>query len=812
MKKLSAALFLVLGLICQVCGFNVTAKVAPQSMLAGEPGFLSITCDAPHDMEFALPEVKGINWLRNRISTSRSYSSINGRTTRSVTRSICFTVDKAGEYEIPAIAVTAGKEKAYTKTLKFTVNAPGNAPGSGSNVPAHAQIVWGRVGKFYTGEWIPLDVVLTVPDGMNVSRYSYPQLSGVENLIFRNFSNRGRRLDFGEVRHERTVYKNVNATRVIFPAQVKAITARIPDVTGSITIGILRRDEPRQEERFDSFFDSFFERSSERIVPITLTIEKAEKTPVIEPLPNIPEGVNYLDIFGKAVISGKFTQQKCTAGESVELVVDVISDDISQLKAPELKVDGFRVYKPEVRFIGGKAEIRYCFIPVKPGKKDVLVKFASFDNRNGKYLVSEVGSTLEILPSLQTVTPNQTTVKVAEQTENQQVNEPVKKPSQRTEPLYIKTKTKDDGVYLELWKNSIIFYFTGFVFLPALAVLMVFWKRRKMLSDPEKQYKNSVIKYACAIIRNKAKNELTAEEKQVIVRAAACSCGMSQSATASEIAEKTDDPELKAWFTKMDEASFNSMATEDAVLTNEIRNKLLKVIKCCTVLIVFAVSSVYGNDAAKLFDEAKYAEAAQLYRKQLDKNKPSPQLLYNIGTCYLKANELGKARAALFAAHRLSPRDEEITENLNLVNRKLRHEEVNLTDTPLRLYKYCRDRMRPDEHLAMASIIFGLAMLLLAFDPRRWKMIVGTAGAILMLISYLMFDQQYDSYASGQAVILPEYVELRDLPSSASGSTTATISGGSDAKILQTRGDWVEIETNGKTGWIKTTAIALITH
>ena len=123
------------------------------------------------------------NWIRRGVSTSQSYSSINGRTTRSVTKSVYFTVSEPGEYEIPAVEVTCGNDKSFTSAVKFTVLSPGSAPGEKGNIPASARVVWPDTGKFYTGQWIPLQIELIIPDGMNVGRYSFPRLSGVENLI-----------------------------------------------------------------------------------------------------------------------------------------------------------------------------------------------------------------------------------------------------------------------------------------------------------------------------------------------------------------------------------------------------------------------------------------------------------------------------------------------------------------------------------------------------------------------------------------------------------------------------------------------------
>ena len=82
---------------------------------------------------------------------------------------------------------------------------------------------------------------------------------------------------------------------------------------------------------------------------------------------------------------------------------------------------------------------------------------------------------------------------------------------------------------------------------------------------------------------------------------------------------------------------------------------------------------------------------------------------------------------------------------------------------------------------------------------------------IIMVFAFLIFDQKYDSYMKNQAVTLPDFLELRELPSG-NGNVIATIPSGSDAKLLQIRGDWMEIETNGKTGWVKSDSIALVTH
>ena len=812
MKKILFALIFCAIAAVSAAQLNVSASVSPKTVLAGEAAVFTVTGDGRGDMKYELPEVKGVNWIRRGVSTSQSYSSINGKTTRTVSRSVYFTVNEPGEYEIPAVEVVCGKDKSYTAPVKFTVLAPGSAPGKSGNVPAAAQVVWPDTGKFYTGQWIPLQIVLTVPDGMNVGRYSFPQLSGVENLIFFNYSANARRRDFGEVRQERTVYKNVNATKIIFPARVRAITTKVPDISGVVTIGIVRRDE-EQRSGYDSFFDSFFDRMNERVVPVNITIEPAGKKPQLLTLPEVPKGVYYLDVFGKINLTASLSSTKCTAGEAAELILHVVSDDISQLKAPEIKIDGFRSYKPEVKNFGNYAEIRYCLIPLSQGRKSIDIDFASFDSASGKYHICKVKNTIEVEPSKNSVTSEKVTETKPQIIEDKKIEEPVKIPSQRTEPLYIKSG-KAEKVHLDLWKNSTVFYLTGFVLCPIVAAFICLIKRRrKMISDnPEIQLKRSLVKYANAILNKSDKTVLTDFEKQNIISACASVLGMEQGVSASEIAEKLSDPELKEWFRKMDESSFNAFAKTETTLTESVRKKLLKLIKCAVIILSILSFGVQAATAEQLFNAGKYQEAAELYRKQIDKARPSPQLLYNYGTCCIYSGKLAEARAALLLAHKLAPRDEEITENLNLVNRKLLQNETNKTDTPIQLFKYCRDRLRPDEHLAMAAVIFGLAMIIFALNPVSWKTIWGVSGAAAAIFICLMASQLYDSYQPYQAVTVPEFLELKQLPSDTSGQVIATIPGGSDAKVLQTRGDWMEIEVNGKNGWVKSDAVAFVTH
>lgn len=803
---------LLLALFSTLLGaLEVSVKVTPAGILAGEFASLSITCDREGDMKFELPDVKGIRWFRNRVSTSRSYSSVNGVTSIKITRSIHFTVQEPGNYEIPPFKVTCGKESADTRSIKFSVVSPGSSPGSADNVPATAEVVWPETAKFYTGQWIPLEVVLTVPDGMAVGNYSFPRLSGTENLIFYNYTpNSQTKRVFGEISQRRTVYKNVNATQVIFPARVRAITGKLNEIKGRITLGIVRRDEERPRG-YDGFFDSFFDRMNERIVPLTIEIAPAVKQPEIAAMPPVPDGVNYLEVFTPVEFSSRLSAASIAQGEALDLVLNIAGADTSQLKAPELKLPGFRVYPAEVRRSATGVELRYCIIPVKSGRLNIDCSFAAFDPAQGKYQIFKVAKQLEVAPSNKEKPASVTFQAPAKSVENEKVEEPVKTPSLRSEPLYIKTG-KQSFVHLDLWKNSLWYYIAGLLIMPLAAVVIILCRRSRSSVSSGELEKQAAVKAASVVLKGrKSGDSLSDSERRMVNSGAAAALGLPAGASASEIAEKLTDPTLADWFSAIDAASFaSSGSSADAVLDDKVRRKLLKLLKSFVLVIAFLPVMLFANGADRLFDQGRYAEAAAQYRAKIDANKPSPEVLYNFGTSSLRAGNLPAARAALLCAHKLAPRDGEITENLNLVNRRLLQKEVNKSGTPGELLTFIRDRLRPDEHLAFASLLFGLGCIIYALNLKKRAAVCCIIAALAALFVFCAVSQKYDSYDESQAVTLPEYLQLMALPTDGKNSVIATLPGGSDARILQTRGDWVELEINGKTGWAKSDAVAVI--
>src|SRR5689334_19162351 len=76
------------------------------------------------------------------------------------------------------------------------------------------------------------------------------------------------------------------------------------------------------------------------------------------------------------------------------------------------------------------------------------------------------------------------------------------------------------------------------------------------------------------------------------------------------------------------------------------------------------------EEANKLYEQGKYAEAAAAYENLAPAHNGSPALYYNLGNAWFKAGQNGRAIAAYRKAEMLSPRDPNLRFNLNFVRKK----------------------------------------------------------------------------------------------------------------------------------------------
>lgn len=816
---------------------TVSAAVSPASVAAGEQVTFSLTLDRRLTEGLRLPPLENGRWITN--SVSQRMQSINFNT--SYTYEIPIQTEREGTLKIPAFTFRLDGKEVTTRALEVKVLPPGSQPAvenSGDNLTMK-EAAFGTLRipverrTFYVGEEIPLELNLWLLPALRARLAEYPELSGLNNVVFRDYSRNNpqmRRFDRPTERRELLDgrYYGVLTFRTAFRATVPGKLTPGASATVSIVRDDGRRARRPRSPFDDDFFDSFFSR--ENRVPYQVSFEAGPEL-TIQALPPAPADCTNLGLIGDWEVSCRFDQNSGKVGEPLSLNITAVGNGSPEIFAtPKLNLPGFRVYPGEVTKSTpdsrSRIELKYAVIPLVPGEKNIALQFVTFQPSTGKYVRHSFDLKLPVLKSdrAQTGTVSDS-APAAETSRGAAVPEPevANIPAPREELFYLKAEP-GSGVALPLIRNRIGWILLFLLGGPLAAILLEwrFRRRERLEKDPEFARRIALRGRLPQLLRQ-LRDEADAAPvlRNEVVPCLAEAFHLPPGAGASEVARKIDDPELAGLFTSLDAESFKPTGSESAPvsLTQQQRGRLTALLKrlslfALAVLALTAGAAQVANTFNAEFEKGNFKAAAAAYEKQLNPSAPAPNVLYNLASAHYRLGDLPQARLGFEQAHLLAPRDSETLENLNLVNRKLVQPEIGTAGTPGALLAWCRDRLRPDDYLTIAAAMF--AVLCLSFGLRRTlrgntRIIIQSLAAALLVIALAAATAQaVGPYNPGRAIIIGNTLELRSLPAAASGRVEATVPGGSTAFVVERRGSWVRLRVNGRDGWAPADQVKLI--
>jgi tetratricopeptide (TPR) repeat protein len=231
-------------------------------------------------------------------------------------------------------------------------------------------------------------------------------------------------------------------------------------------------------------------------------------------------------------------------------------------------------------------------------------------------------------------------------------------------------------------------------------------------------------------------------------------------------------------------------------------------ILCAVVLIMQTPTELY-NQANGLYEQGKFASAAELYETALVSTK-HPDLYYNLGNAYFKQGKMGKAilnyRRALF----LAPRDQDV--NFNLVfARNYRVDKTRVKENPfsiilrriLRMLSMLEAQLTTT--LLFIMTMFILAIYIITRSSRYGYICIATLCVTLILgVGWLHWANTL--HARNAVVTTPEVSAL-----SGPGSDYKEIlvlHDGAEVRIREIRGDYALIQLpGGLGGWAPLSAL-----
>ena len=536
-------------------------------------------------------------------------------------------------------------------------------------------------------------------------------------------------------------------------------------------------------------------------------VAKTDKPLEVLPLPLPPAGVTDLKLIGKWQISCRMPD-KIKCGEISEITLTIYGNTpVINFHPPQFDIPDARVYPPEVKRSENGVTVKYLLIPLKEGKKSLVLAFAVFDPETGKYNISR--NDLEY-----TVLPGAVNTAVAEkfsQPLDRELNESSETDNrmQRGELPFTPVPQRKSAAIPLLSSN--IFWMTVILLLSAVLLIMDFIagaKRRNRESNQQKSLQKQKLKKLISMLK---KSTAPAEVfHQEGLGSVAEALGLPPGATAGEIAEKIDVPELKRFFTDLASAGFNPGAKVSE--NPELLTKLCRWLKHLMIFLI--VAGGFLNLSAKMYDKGheafekgKYAEAKTFFSQSIDPDSPDPAAYFNSGCAAAMLGEYPLATLRFEQALLLAPWNSEFRnahrQMLDKIPGHSASEERSFGEFVISL----RDRLRPDNYLLLSSVmVLGIVITycLRHRMMRGYRYVIQGILLLLMLLCLLSAYTQFQStYSSARGRIKTGGAPLRSLPVLSTGEIITTLPGGTEIRITETRPGWYRITSPHYSGWIK---------
>ena len=823
MKRFITIFLLHAAIVCLAAN-SVEILTHPRQITAKEPAELILRTKASVPPSFVkLPEVPGLTWLGSGTSIQQQY--VNGRHSIVAERRYSFVVEKEGSYTIPETTINVNRKqekiKPYTINVKKsnlrTQNTSGEEISIDKAVFAKIFVPEGK-NTYFVGEYIPVEVQVFCLSGEKIN-LGYPKISsGSDDIIYRNYQDVNKENPYFD-RPRRTMERIDGRDYIcyIFRTEIKTIVTGKLDLKVQAPTEIMVPSSPGRRMSSDPFFDDFFNMGySYRKIQHTARSEAPEL--MIKPLPAQPENTYFLGLTGNWKLTSNLSSDKTSVGNAIVLTLTVTGEGgLEGLHPPELKIQNFRVYSPEISKNSNSAEIRYTLIPVKTGKIPIDAKFCTFNTKTGTYDICKVAEeiTVETNKGIIPVAPGSNVVDTA-------IPESQKKEQEEhalAGIMYLKKISDGDTAqkdYFSGWLIGII----GFGILAVIICeILAFFLRgtstaanRRAAAGKQKKILMKKLKES----HSEQVYDLVPEISEYVNNALDLSPGTSLDESAQWIGQK--NPELSEELKKLSAGAWAPGAEEFSV---ERKQRLSKMLAKLVIMLLFMfapfviMAEETQDEIIKAYDAGNFKEAREWYMKKLEKSGISPALLYNIGNCYYQEKDFAKALLCYEKAHLLAPRDEAIFRNLELTRRELKLPAVNQLNSPSDIPSYLRDQMTPEEWMIIAAI--GLSFLLIAFGLRRFTgprvtlpiMIVG--AIILILGSAMTFSLYKTTYSTDRAIVLEDDVQIRTLPSKQSPLlNNETLKSAETVQIRERRNDWIRIKAGNVVGWVPAGSIGQI--
>ena len=213
------------------------------------------------------------------------------------------------------------------------------------------------------------------------------------------------------------------------------------------------------------------------------------------------------------------------------------------------------------------------------------------------------------------------------------------------------------------------------------------------------------------------------------------------------------------------------------------------------------------SQANLFYEEKEYDKAIAEYKKILEKKVESGNLYYNLGNCYFKKGQLGKAILNYEKALRLIPRDRDLEANYkyacSLIRGNIPRSRRGFTFYINNLFKW----FTIDELTIFSSFIY-LCILAVIIGSLYIKWIKRYRGLILVFLGGIFIFILWGinrkvSLIQKEAIVIAEKVEVKFEPLE-HATTYFTAYEGMKLRVMASGDGWQKVKrADGKKGWVR---------
>ncbi|MDP7395949.1 MAG: BatD family protein [Lentisphaeria bacterium] len=800
------------------------------TVFVGEQVQLKLSSDAGRIQVRKVPNIPGVRWLNNGKPhhEQNSMTIINGRRTVAITAVLTFIATRPGKITMPSITVTDPSGTVKTKPRVIDVRKRQH------QVPDRDSMIQMKVTyngdlkpspAVYLGQDVALEITLLIYQKINLdtrvfetTRHLYPTLS-IDNAVQREFTdNNG----------QKTKIKAI-ADTVLIPEDPNLPGHRYHRIRYSTTVaalqtGVMGGEVSHKIPILESNSDWFARQRQWYGISAEVPPVKVLALP-----PDTGDAGRDIGLIGDWAVAAEVTPEAVTVGDDVTLRLRVAGlGNIEGLVAPRLddKLAGFKVYPPEIvsqpRRHGHRSSgvIQWVLVPVNANARLPELKFATFNTTSGKWVSASLQPQLTIKPGAYSGNGGSPLVDDHDRGTPAAALEDKHK---ATDILHIKQQP-GGHVQLPLWRNvqapvTVMAVAAPLVY---LLVLLLAAQREKLAGSTTFRRRREAQKRRGQVFRKVAKasaSDLPEVIRTELVPYLLAMLDLPPGTTITELKGKLNDPELAMMIECAEVGGFmpgSDAEIDPGALLQRVR-KLAAILLLPLLVITAGGSEATGTfaEATRAYEQDRVADAESIYRDLQQAQAGNAALLYNLGNCAFRKGEYGQAIVLYERARRLAPRDSDIVENLNFVRQQVNLPKIGTSDDPLSLVVNLRDKLRPDEWLLAAGVVWCLCWL--AFGVNRWRhggfRVVAIVFAVLCLVALWAHMAQIQSTyrtANGAGVIVMHNTPLHRQPRMNSTTAESTLDTGTYITIAEQRTEWVRIRIDEAEGWVRRAAVEQI--